>query len=53
MTLSEKLEYYRIDRPDEWTMDEFKREARKLECKIAVLTVAIKKLKGESHDRVD
>lgn len=29
--LSEKLERYRTDRPDEWTMDEFARQARQLE----------------------
>jgi len=31
MKLSEKLERYRADRPDEWTMDEFARQARQLE----------------------
>ena len=31
MKLSEKLERYRTDRPDEWTMDEFARQARLLE----------------------
>ena len=31
MKLSEKLENYRTDRPDEWTMDEFARQARLLE----------------------
>ena len=31
MRLSEKLENYRTDRPDEWTMDEFARQARALE----------------------
>ncbi len=31
MRLSEKLERYRADRPDEWTMDEFARQARQLE----------------------
>lgn len=31
MRLSEKLERYRTDRPDEWTMDEFARQARQLE----------------------
>jgi len=31
MRLSEKLENYRTDRPDEWTMDEFARQARTLE----------------------
>jgi len=31
MRLSQKLENYRTDRPDEWTMDEFARAARQLE----------------------
>lgn len=31
MKLSEKLERYRTDRPDEWTMDELARQARQLE----------------------
>lgn len=31
MKLSEKLERYRTDRPDEWTMDGFARHARQLE----------------------
>jgi len=31
MNLSEKLERYRTDRPDELTMDEFARDARALE----------------------
>ena len=31
MKLSEKLEKSRTDRPDEWTMDEFARQARQLE----------------------
>ena len=31
MRLSEKLERYRADRPDEWTMDQFARQARQLE----------------------
>lgn len=31
MKLSEKLERYKTDRPDEWTMDEFCRDARQLE----------------------
>jgi hypothetical protein len=29
--LSEKLAYWRAERPDEWIMDEFIREAKKLE----------------------
>ena len=35
MRLSDKLERYRTDRPDEWTMDEFARHARKLEDALA------------------
>lgn len=31
MVLSERLKGYRCDRPDEWSMDEFIREAKKLE----------------------
>lgn len=31
MMLSDKLEKYRTDRPDEWTMDELARQARALE----------------------
>jgi len=32
--LSEKLFLKRIDRPDEWSMDDYSREAKKLEDKI-------------------
>lgn len=31
MKLSEKIEIYRAGRPDEWTMDDFARQARQLE----------------------
>lgn len=31
MKLSDKLKRYRTDRPDEWTMGEFARDAEKLE----------------------
>ena len=31
MLLSEKIENFRADRPDEWTMDDFARNARQLE----------------------
>lgn len=33
-TLSEKLKYWRAERPDEWTMDEFIQDAKKLERQI-------------------
>ena len=45
MRLSEKLERYRTDRPDEWTMDEFARQARQLED--ALLDGALHKGKVE------
>jgi hypothetical protein len=32
MKLSEKLQSFRADRPDEWTMDEFIRDAKQLEA---------------------
>ena len=31
MKLSTKLKNYRADRPDEWSMDEFARQAERLE----------------------
>jgi len=31
MSLSEDLQYWRIERPDEWIMDRFIRKAKKLE----------------------
>lgn len=34
MKLSEDLRYWRAERPDEWTMDEFIRKADKLESKL-------------------
>jgi hypothetical protein len=35
--LSERMFLGRIDRPDEWTMDDYARDAKKLEVKIAEL----------------
>tara|TARA_R110000765_G_scaffold170354_1_gene275298 strand:- start:8 stop:391 length:384 start_codon:yes stop_codon:yes gene_type:complete len=35
--LSERIHLNRTDRPDEWTMDDYAREAKKLEDKIAEL----------------
>ena len=32
MKLSEELNKWRCERPDEWKMDEFIREAERLEC---------------------
>ena len=41
ITLSEKLKYWRAERPDEWTMDEFIREAQALEKECAVLVANV------------
>lgn len=35
MTLSERIRGFRIDRPSEWMMDEFMRDAKNLEDKLA------------------
>ena len=35
LTLSEKLRNFRIDRPSEWMMDEFMRDAKELEEQLA------------------
>lgn len=37
LSLSERIQTGRIDRPDEWTMDGYSWEAKKLENKIAEL----------------
>ena len=34
--LSKDLEYWRAERPDEWTMDEFIRAAKRIENSIAI-----------------
>ena len=47
-TLSEKLEYWRAERPDEWTMDEFIRDAKKLEAENAKLKQDASKIKVEA-----
>lgn len=60
MRLSEKLERYRIDRPDEWTMDEFARQARQLEDALLDARSGIRYIRethgnlyGVGFDRVD
>jgi hypothetical protein len=35
--LSERMHLSRADRPDEWSMDDYSREAKKLEDKVAEL----------------
>lgn len=59
--LSEKLKYWRSERPDEWTMDEFIRQAGQIETNIKKtldayfkndkegLLEAMRKLEDESH----
>jgi hypothetical protein len=42
LNLSEKLTRYRTERPDEWTMDEFARDALKLEARVSELTEIVK-----------
>lgn len=42
--LSEYIEAYRIDRPDEWTMDEFVRKATKLESERNALAAQVEAL---------
>ena len=44
--LSEYIEAYRIDRPDEWTMDEFVRKAAKLEAERDALAAQVEALKA-------
>jgi len=46
--LSEKLKLFRIDRPSEWMMDEFARDAESLEAENAELREAAQKLLDES-----
>jgi hypothetical protein len=41
-SLSERLEMWRSDRPDEWTMDEFIRLANKLQDDLAVSRTALR-----------
>ena len=42
--LGKQLQNYRTDRPDEWTMDEFTREAEKMQARIVELEAAIRKI---------
>lgn len=39
--LGKKLQVYRADRPDEWTMDEFTREAEKMQVRNAEFEAAL------------
>ena len=51
MTLSKRLEGFRIDRPDEWTMDEFARLARLLEAQRDELLAAAQRLQRRGFFR--
>ena len=44
MKLSDKLRKWRIERPDEWTMDDFIREAEKLENDGANLADSLRRI---------
>jgi hypothetical protein len=44
MKLSEELGKWRIDRPDEWKMDEFRRKAEKLEAERDALATSLRNL---------
>jgi hypothetical protein len=43
-TLSGKMEFWRAERPDEWTMDEFIRDAEKLEAATALQAERVREL---------
>ena len=47
--LSDKLKFWRADRPDEWTMDEFIRDATRLEGLITSYLTELSNL----HDEID
>lgn len=42
--LGKKLQTYRTDRPDEWTMDEFTREAEKMQARNTELKAALNRI---------
>jgi len=42
MKLSERLKVSRINRPDEWSMDEYARQAEELETQLSEANAAIK-----------
>jgi type II secretory pathway component PulJ len=46
--LGKKLQSYRADRPDEWTMDEFTRMAEKLEQQLADLKASLPKVRADA-----
>lgn len=46
MKLSKELELWRCDRPDEWKMDEFRRNAEKLEAERDALAVQVEHIRA-------
>ena len=44
MRLSEKIEKYRTDRPDEWTMDEFIRKSLLIESELSGARIEAERL---------
>lgn len=48
-----KLQNYRADRPDEWTMDEFTREAEVMALRIKELEAALEVLLNAAIDYVN
>ena len=53
MKLSEKLRNYRSDRPDEWSMDEFIRDAEKLEVTRNDLSKQYGKIVNEFNNKIN
>tara|TARA_B110000977_G_C10709289_1_gene350565 strand:- start:256 stop:435 length:180 start_codon:yes stop_codon:yes gene_type:complete len=51
--LSEKLKYWRAERPDEWTMDEFIRDAAKLEIKMESYKMRMNELSDQTDRLMD
>jgi len=47
--LSKKLQYWRAERPDEWKMDEFIRDAGKLEISILAMGNLVNDLTEENN----
>ena len=51
--LSEDIKYWRAERPDEWTMDEFVRAAQKLERELAELATEKHRLLIALHEAIN
>lgn len=46
MKLSDNLKYWRAERPDEWTMDEFIRKAKKMEVRNEKMVSLLSQING-------